>query len=152
MKQGNHARGLGRLFGAKWKSRSATSPFSWPACSWLAARAEILYLTNGMHIAITKRTEIFKRIVERGTTTTAWRQPGLVEGAPVATLLPRIQPHGAAGEIPEFALDSIHWVRQTSVVQGARRSRTCLLDKLGGIKNAVRKEGLTDEPFIDRAK
>ena len=27
----------------------------------------------------------------------------------------------------------------------------CLVEALGGIKNAVRKEGLKDEPLIDRA-
>jgi hypothetical protein len=78
-----------------------------------------------MHIAVTRRTEIFKRIVERATTTTAYRQPGLIGGAPGATLFPRIQPHGAAVEIPEFALDFIHSVLQTSVVQEVLAEAGC---------------------------
>jgi hypothetical protein len=127
---------------AKWKSRSATSLFSWPVRSWLSYGScrDPLFDTNGMHIAITKETEIFKRIVECGRKPQLSADWELVEGAPVTALIPRIQPHGAAGEIPEFALDFVRWVRQTSVVQGARRSR-CLLDALGGIKNAVRKRG-----------
>ena len=44
----------------------------------LRARAETLYLTNGMQIAVTKETKIFKRIVERGTTTAASVKPGLI--------------------------------------------------------------------------
>jgi len=59
--------------------------------------------------------------------------------------------HGAAVEIPEFSLDFIHWVHKTSVVRGARPKPDVPVRRaLGGIKNAVRKEGLTDEPLIDR--
>jgi hypothetical protein len=99
-----------------------------------------------MHIAVTRRTEIFKRIVERATTTTAYRQPGLIGGAPGATLFPRIQPHGAAVEIPEFARFYTLGSSNVGCPRGARRSRMCLVEALGGLKNAVRKEGLTDEP------
>jgi hypothetical protein len=67
-------------------------------------------------LAGAKVDEIFKRILERGTTTRLSADRELVEGAPVTALLPRIQPHGTAGEILDFALDFVHWVRQTSVV------------------------------------
>jgi hypothetical protein len=51
-------------------------------------------------------------------------------------------------EIPEFSLDFIHWVHKTSVVRGARpKPDVPVRPALGGIKNAVRKEGLTDEPI-----
>ena len=54
-------------------------------------------------------------------------------------------------EISEFSLDFIHWVHKTSVVRGARPKPDVPVRRaLGGIKNAVRKEGLTDEPLIDR--
>jgi hypothetical protein len=84
--------------------------------SSLTARGETLYSTNGMYLPLQRLTEIFKRILERGTTTQLSADRELVEGAPVTALLPRIQPHGTAGEILDFALDFVHWVRQTSVV------------------------------------
>jgi hypothetical protein len=83
----------------------------------LTARAETLYLTIGMYIALTKVDGNFqanRRTWQRQSQLSA--NPELVEGAPVTALLPRIQPHGTTGEIPDFALDFVHWVCQTSVV------------------------------------
>ena len=71
----------------------------------LTARAETLYLTNGMYIAVTKVDGNFRANRRTWHDNPSLAPTGTVEDAPVATTTPQNSPPGAAGEIPEFALN-----------------------------------------------